>query len=63
MNYLSHFSLVFAFYLETSNLICIRNQMTGFYMKCDAALIWANVLNAVLSVLKVLCVFSSGVVL
>ena len=27
-----------AFHIETSHLICIANQMTGFYMKCNTGL-------------------------
>ena len=27
-----------AFHIETSHLICIANQMTGFYMECNTGL-------------------------
>ena len=30
----------FLFYLETSHLICTGNQVTGFFMKCNAGLKW-----------------------
>ena len=30
----------FAFHIETSHLICSENQMTVFYMKCNAVLKW-----------------------
>ena len=33
-----------AFHVETSHLICISNQITGFYMKCNAGLKYINVL-------------------
>ena len=29
-----------ALHIKTSRLICIANQMTGFYMKCNAVLKW-----------------------
>ena len=29
-----------ALHIKTSRLICIANQMTGFYMKCNAGLKW-----------------------
>ena len=35
----------FTFHIETSHLIYATNQMTGFYMKCNNGLKWANVLN------------------
>ena len=28
------------FHIETSHLICIANQVTGFYMKCSPELKW-----------------------
>ena len=31
-----------AFHIETSHLICIANQMTGFYMKRNAELKWVK---------------------
>ena len=31
-------SYILAFYKETSHLICKVNQMTGFYIKCNAEL-------------------------
>ena len=31
-----------AFHIETSHLICIANQMTGFYMECITGLKWVN---------------------
>ena len=40
---LTHFSPV---NIETSNLICTENQMSGFYMKPDTALKWVKHLNA-----------------
>ena len=30
------------FHIETINLICIANQMTGFYIKCNTGLKWVN---------------------
>ena len=30
------------FYIETSRLVCISYQMTGFYMKCNTELKWVN---------------------
>ena len=35
----------FAFHIETSYLICIANQLTGFYMKRIAGLKLVNILN------------------
>ena len=32
------FQRIVVFYIETSYLICITNQMTGFYMKCNTGL-------------------------
>ena len=29
-----------AFHIETSHLICSANQMTSFFMKCNAGLKW-----------------------
>ena len=34
--YSNPFQLNVTFYIETSHLICIANQMTGFYMECNA---------------------------
>ena len=31
-----------AFHIETSHLICRANQMSRFYMKCNAGLKWFN---------------------
>ena len=31
-----------AFHIETSHLIFLPNQMTGFYMKCNTGLKWVN---------------------
>ena len=36
------FRLIVTFHIETSHLICRENQMTGFYMKCNAGLNWVN---------------------
>ena len=33
------------FHIETSHLICISNQMTGFYMKCNTERKWVNYLR------------------
>ena len=33
-----------AFHIETNRLICIANQVTGFYMKNNTGLIWVNLL-------------------
>ena len=30
------------FHVETSHLLCIAKQMTGFYMKCSTRLKWVN---------------------
>ena len=32
-------------HIETSHLICCANQMTGFYMKCNAWLRWVKMVN------------------
>ena len=32
-----------AVHIETSHLICIANQMAGFYTKCNYGLKWAKV--------------------
>ena len=39
---LTHFSPVLAFHIETSHLVWTANQMTGFYMKCNAGVNWIN---------------------
>ena len=31
-----------AFHIETSHLICSANQMTNFFMKCNAGLKWTQ---------------------
>ena len=31
-----------AFHIETSHLICTTNQISGFYIKCNAGLKWVN---------------------
>ena len=31
-----------AFHIEISHLICIANQITGFYMKCSTGLKWVE---------------------
>ena len=31
-----------AFHIKTSQLFCFPKQMTGFYMKCNTGLKWAN---------------------
>ena len=31
-----------AFHIETSHLISTASQMTGFHMKCNSGLKWAN---------------------
>ena len=41
--YSNPFQLNVTFYIETSHLICIANQMTGFYMECNA---WMKRVNA-----------------
>ena len=38
----THFIPSVAFHIETSHLICRANQMTGFYIKCNTGLKWAN---------------------
>ena len=40
--YINQFQPIVPFHIETINLICIANQMTGFYMKCNAGLKWIN---------------------
>ena len=39
------FLLNMAFHIETSQLICSANQITGFYMKCKTRLKWVNYLT------------------
>ena len=39
---LTQFQPNVAFNLETSHLICSANQITGFRMKCNTGLRWAN---------------------
>ena len=34
-----------AFHIETSHLFCSAKQMTGFYMKHNTGLKWANRVN------------------
>ena len=29
-----------AFHIETSHLLCTKNQMAGFYMKCNSGMNW-----------------------
>ena len=41
-----------AFHIETSHLICIANQMTGFYMKCNTELRWVKQWHFTTSVTK-----------
>ena len=31
-----------AFHIETNHLICLGNQMTGFYVKCNTGLKWVK---------------------
>ena len=45
-----------AFHIETSNLICSANQITGFYIKCNTGLKWVNVSELTVSkVLQNIC--------
>ena len=37
---INSFQYIVAFVKKTSDLICSRNQMTGFYMKCNTGLKW-----------------------
>ena len=41
------FQSTVTFYIETSHLICIANQMTGFYMKCNTGMKWVNLVITV----------------
>ena len=34
------FQFSFAFHIETSNFICIANQVNGFYVNCNTELKW-----------------------
>ena len=36
----AHFNPMFAFHINTSQLICTLNQITDFYMKCSTGLKW-----------------------
>ena len=38
--HLNPFQLSVIFHIGTCHLVCIANQMTGFYMKCNAGLKW-----------------------
>ena len=42
IKYVNQFQSSDAFHIETSQLICNANQITGFYMKCKAGLTWIN---------------------
>ena len=38
----NHFQPSVAFHIDPSHLICVANQMTGFYMKCSTGLKWVK---------------------
>ena len=40
-----------AFHIETSHLICIANQMTGFFMNCSTGRNWVKEYHTVTRVL------------
>ena len=40
--HLTHFQPFVAFDVETSNLFCSANQVTGFYMECNTGLKWVK---------------------
>ena len=42
--YINPFKHSVPFHIETSHLICKANQMTGFFMKCNAGLKWVNLI-------------------